>query len=73
MEKTEPVKAAVNASQIVVACAYQGHVAESVKAALPGGFKEKQYVAKFVNGELVALRKGLPEEAIQALLTQAAQ
>jgi len=72
MEKTEVVKSAVSANQIVVACAYQGHVAESVKAALPSGFTERQFVAKFVNGELVALRKGLPEEAIQALLTQAA-
>lgn len=73
MEKTEVVKSAVSANQIVVACAYQGHVADSVKAALPTGFQERQFVAKFVNGELVALRKGLPEEAIHALLTQAAQ
>ncbi len=73
MEKTEVVKSAVSANQIVVACAYQGHVADSVKAALPSGFTERQFVAKFVNGELVALRKGLPEEAIQALLTQASR
>lgn len=73
MEKTELVKTAVGANEIVVACAYQGHLSDEVKAALPEGFNERQFVAKFVNGELVALRKGLPEEAIQALLTQAAQ
>jgi hypothetical protein len=68
MGKTAAVNAAVGENRIVVACAYQGHVAEEVQAALPPGFGHARYVAKFLNGELVALEPGNPETAIQRLL-----
>lgn len=71
MEKTEPAKAAVDGNKIVIACAYNGHVHESVTSALPQGFNARQYVAKFVGGELVAVEAGRPEEAIARLLGNA--
>lgn len=43
-------------------------MADEVKSALPPDFNHVRYVAKFVNGELVGLQAGLPEEAIQRLL-----
>ncbi|MCB9895568.1 MAG: hypothetical protein H6839_14060 [Planctomycetes bacterium] len=68
MEKTPAVKSAVSRDEIVVACAYQGHVADDVLAALPPGFSHVRYVAKFVDGVLVALQPGTPESSILQLL-----
>lgn len=68
MEGTVAVKSAVDENEIVVACAYVGHEHESLKAALPTDFQARQYVAKFVNGELVAIETGRPEAAISRLL-----
>ena len=68
MEKTAPVKQAVERDEIVVACAYRGWVPEEVKAALPEGFSARSYVARFENGKLIAVERGLPEQAIQKLL-----
>jgi hypothetical protein len=68
MEKTGPVRQAVERNEIVVACAYEGWVTDDVKAALPRGFKSRSYVAKFVDGRLVGLAQGMPEEAILELL-----
>ena len=72
MEKTEAVKAAVDADEAIVACAYVGYEHEELKSALPDGFKARQYVAKFVNGELVAIEPGRPEAAILKLLGKSA-
>lgn len=68
MSKTPAVNEAVARDRIVVACAYQGHIAGEVQASLPPGFNHVRYVAKFVDGELVALQPGKPETAIQQLL-----
>ena len=68
MEKTAPVKAAVEANRIVVACAYTGWIPDEVNDALPAGFTARQFVAKFVNGEMVGLATGTPEQAIQSLM-----
>lgn len=68
MEETEPVKSAVEANQIIVACAYTGWIPDDVSEALPAGFNAKQFVAKFVNGEMVGLATGTPEQAIQKLM-----
>lgn len=70
MQKTKAVSEAVSSNRMVVACAYQGYLDAEVKAALPQGFNEKRFVAKFVDGELVAVRSGTPEQAIQSLLQQ---
>ena len=68
MEKTAAVKSAVEDDRIVVACAYQGYLADELLAALPTGFSHVRYVAKFVDGVLVAIQPGTPETAIQQLL-----
>lgn len=68
MEKLEPVKSEVESDRIVVACAYVGHEHETLKAALPAGFKARQYVAKFVEGRLVAVEAGKPEDVISRML-----
>lgn len=72
MERTPPVKSAVAANEIVVACAYTGWIPEEVTAQLPADFNQRSYVAKFVNGELVALEPGYPEDVIAAMLGTAA-
>lgn len=68
MGKTQSVMSAVESDQIVVACAYRGHVASEVLAALPPGFNHVRYVAKFVDGKMVELRPGTPETVIAGML-----
>ncbi|MCA8910324.1 MAG: hypothetical protein KDB82_01360 [Planctomycetes bacterium] len=68
MEKTEAVKQAVEDNKIVVACAYHGWVPEEVADALPAGFQAHSFVAKFQDGQLVAIERGLPEQAMLKLL-----
>ena len=68
MEKAPGVKSAVEANEIVVACVYGGREHEALSMALPQGFQDTRYVAKFIDGQLVALESGRPEEAIQRLL-----
>ena len=72
MEKAPGVKSAVEGNEIVVACVYGGSEHESLATALPQGFQGTRYVAKFVNGQLVALESGRPEDAIQRLLGKSA-
>lgn len=69
MEGTSQVRQAVENHQIVVACAYGGKVSDEVTAALPPGFHAGSYVAKFVDGRLVAVQAGLPEEVLASMLS----
>lgn len=71
MEGTPEVKRAVEDGRAVIACAYQSHVPDEVKKALPDNYRHRRYVAKFEDGKLVALRDGLPEEVILAMLSPA--
>ena len=62
MNGVPAVSEAVNAGEIVVSCAYRGHVPEDVLSQLPKDFKGSQYVMKLVDGKMVDLKVGCPRE-----------
>ncbi|MHC4841247.1 MAG: hypothetical protein ACYTDT_09885 [Planctomycetota bacterium] len=68
MNGVPAVSSAVDAGEIVVSCAYRGHVPEDVLAQLPEGFTGTQYVMKLVDGKMVDLKVGVPERVIGSML-----
>ncbi len=68
MEGTTAVRQAVENEQLVMACAYQGNVPDAVTAALPSHYPHRRYVAMLMDGELVDVREGLPEDVIPAMI-----
>jgi hypothetical protein len=69
MENASLVRQAVENHEIVVACAYGSKVSKEVTASLPPGFHARSYVAKFLDGRLVAVEAGLPEEVMASMLS----
>lgn len=68
MNEMPSITKAVSNGEVVITCVYHGHVPEDVLAQLPDGFESRQYVLKLVDGKLVDMRKGMPEQVIGALL-----
>lgn len=72
MQGTPEVSRAVNEGRAVVSCAYPGYIPAQVSALLPENTPRRDYVAKIVNGQLVELRPGLPEDILPEMLANPA-
>lgn len=57
----------------MVVCLHNNDLPEALTNALPEGFAEKRFVAKFENGKLAELRAGEPEDLIKAMLAPASE
>ncbi|MBX3460222.1 MAG: hypothetical protein KF696_09740 [Planctomycetes bacterium] len=57
----------------MVACAYSGRVPPEALELLPEGFSARQFVARFENGKLTELVRGMPEQVLKEMLGAQAQ
>lgn len=59
---------AVSEGRAVVSCAYPGYVPKQLMGQLPENTPRRDFVAKFVDGKLVELRAGMPEDVLPEML-----
>ncbi|MCC6464964.1 MAG: hypothetical protein IT463_06440 [Planctomycetes bacterium] len=68
MSSQPAVKSAVEQERVVVACAYDTHLPAELSGQLPADRKTRSYVARIVDGRVVSVATGAPEDVIAGQL-----